>query len=102
MFIFFKIKIYIFIKIFLYNKKDSELKLKQNVVTIIWKGKNKKLLNNLKDNLPKLIDMMNNQELNEYVKTVVNFSFEANKYFNDSEPWAVKKSDLKRMNTILC
>ena len=45
--------------------------------------------------------MMNNQELNEYVKTVVNFSFEANKYFNDSEPWAVKKSDLKRMNTIL-
>ncbi len=45
--------------------------------------------------------MMNNQELNEYIKTVVNFSFDANKYFNDSEPWAVKNTDLKRMNAIL-
>ena len=44
---------------------------------------------------------MNNQNLNEYIKTVVNFSFEANKYFNDSEPWAFKKKDPKRMNAIL-
>ena len=32
---------------------------------------------------------------------VVNFSFEANKYFNDSEPWALKKKDPDRMNCIL-
>jgi methionyl-tRNA synthetase len=32
---------------------------------------------------------------------VVNFSFEANKYFNDLEPWAVKKIDPARMNAIL-
>ena len=32
---------------------------------------------------------------------VVNFSFEANKYFNDSEPWVLKKKDPERMNTIL-
>ena len=32
---------------------------------------------------------------------VVNFSFEANKYFNDLEPWAVKKKDPERMETIL-
>ena len=38
---------------------------------------------------------MNNQELNEYIKTVVSFSFDANKYFNDSEPWAVRKKILK-------
>ena len=44
---------------------------------------------------------MNKQNLNEYIKIVVNFSFEANKYFNDSEPWAVKKKDPERMNTIL-
>ena len=44
---------------------------------------------------------MNNQDLNEYIKIVVSFSFDANKYFNDSEPWAVKKKDPKRMNTIL-
>ena len=44
---------------------------------------------------------MNNQELNEYIKKVVSFSFDANKYFNDSEPWAVKKKDPERMNSIL-
>ena len=27
---------------------------------------------------------MENQELNEYIKKVVSFSFDANKYFNDS------------------
>ena len=36
------------------------------------------LLNNLKNSLPKLISLMNNQELNEYIKTVVSFSFDAN------------------------
>ena len=32
---------------------------------------------------------------------VVNFSFEANKYFNDSEPWLFKKKDPERMNMVL-
>ena len=32
---------------------------------------------------------------------VVNFSFEANKYFNDSEPWKFKDKDPDRMNAIL-
>jgi methionyl-tRNA synthetase len=44
---------------------------------------------------------MDNQELNEYIKTVVGFSFDANKYFNDSEPWSLKKKDPERMNSIL-
>ena len=44
---------------------------------------------------------MNNQNLNEFIKTAVNYSFDANKYFNDSEPWIVKKKDSNRMNTIL-
>ena len=44
---------------------------------------------------------MNNQELNEYIKKVVSFSFDANKYFNDSEPWKFKKSDPERMISIL-
>jgi len=61
----------------------------------------KKLLNTLKDNLPKLQALMDNQELNEYIKSVVSFSFEANKYFNDSEPWSLKKKDPERMNAIL-
>ena len=57
--------------------------------------------NNLQNDVPKLIELMNKQNLNEYIKKVVSFSFDANKYFNDSEPWAVKKKDLNRMNTIL-
>ena len=61
----------------------------------------KQLLNNLKDSLPRLVSLMNNQELNEYIKKVVSFSFDANKYFNDSEPWAVKKKDPERMKAIL-
>ena len=32
---------------------------------------------------------------------VVKFSFDANKYFNDSEPWSYKKKDPQRMNAIL-
>ena len=59
------------------------------------------LLKNLKNSLPKLKNLMDNQDLNEYIKTVVGFSFEANKYFNDSEPWTVKKKDPERMNAIL-
>jgi len=61
----------------------------------------KNLISNLKNKLPNLIELMNNQNLNEYIKQVVSFSFEANKYFNDSEPWALKKIDPSRMETIL-
>ena len=60
-----------------------------------------KLINNVKNNIPKLVDLINNQNLNEYIKIVVNFSFDANKYFNDSEPWSFKKKDPERMNAIL-
>ena len=59
------------------------------------------LIKNLKDEIPQLIEYINKQNLNEYIKTVVNFSFEANKYFNDSEPWALKKKDPDRMCGIL-
>ena len=60
-----------------------------------------KLLNKLKNNMPELIKLINNQDLNSYLKTIVQYSFDANKYFNDSEPWALKKTNVSRMNTIL-
>ena len=44
---------------------------------------------------------MNNQNLNEFIKSVVGYSFDANKYFNDSKPWSLKESDPIRMNDIL-
>ena len=74
------------------NKIPTSSKLNDN---------DKNFLNKLKNSLPRLISLMNNQELNEYIKTVVKFSFDANKYFNDSEPWAIKKKDPERMNAIL-
>ena len=61
----------------------------------------KKITNNLKNSLNDLIQLMNDQDLNAYIKKVVEFSFDANKYFNDSQPWALKKTDPDKMNTIL-
>ena len=79
-------------------KKNCENKIpKKNNLT----STDNKLLDNLKQNIPKLIDYINNQNLNDYIKMVVDFSFEANKYFNDSEPWNVKKKDPERMKTII-
>ena len=51
--------------------------------------------------LPDLKEMIDNQELNYYIKEVINFSFNSNKYFNDLEPWKLKKNNLNRMNTVL-
>ena len=85
-------------RVFSFIKKNCENKIPKSKKLNI---SDKELLNNLKNNVPKLINLMNNQELNEYIKIVVSFSFDANKYFNDLEPWAVKKKDPDRMKTIL-
>ena len=85
-------------RVFSFLKRNCNNKVPSNPNLI---KSDKKLLNNLIDNLPKLIDCMNNQNLNEYIKMVVSFSFDANKYFNDSEPWNVKKKDPDRMKSIL-
>ena len=59
------------------------------------------LINNLNKKINELIGDIDKQDLNNYVKKVVEFSFSANKYFNDLEPWALKKTNIDRMNTIL-
>ena len=63
--------------------------------------KDDNLIKTLTGSLDNLIEDMNNQELNSYLKKVINYSFDANKYFNDSEPWSVKNKDPERMKTIL-
>ena len=85
-------RVFSFIKNNCNNKIPKKSKLRESDI---------KLIQNIKNNLPKLIDHINNQNLNEYIKMVVNFSFEANKYFNDSEPWSLKTKDPERMNAIL-
>ena len=59
------------------------------------------LLNNIINYLPKLKNLIDNQEINLYLKKVIEFSFEANKYFNDLAPWELKKNNPQRMNTVL-
>ena len=44
---------------------------------------------------------MNKQNLNKYIKSVIDISFLTNKYINDEEPWKHKKKDIERMNNIL-
>ena len=44
---------------------------------------------------------MDNQNLNNYIKSVINISFLTNKYINDEEPWKLKKTDKEKMNNIL-
>ena len=63
--------------------------------------KDNQLIKKLTGEIDSLIQDMNNQELNSYLKKVISYSFDANKYFNDSQPWALKKTDIDRMNTIL-
>ena len=85
-------------RVFSFVKKNCSNRIPNNKVLT---EQDKKLLNNLKHKLPNLIKLINNQNLNEYIKMVVSFSFDANKYFNDSEPWSLKKTDPSRMETIL-
>ena len=85
-------------RVFSFIKKNCNNKIPNNNDL---KDEDKRLLNNLQKNVSNLVDLMNKQNLNEYLKIIVNFSFDANKYFNDLEPWAIKKKDPERMNVIL-
>ena len=58
------------------------------------------ILNKYKDNLTNIRKKIDNQDINFYVDYIVNSLFEANKYFNDQEPWK-KKDDQIRLNTII-
>jgi len=44
---------------------------------------------------------MRDQDLNNYIKSVIKLSFLTNKYINDEEPWKLKNSDQDKMNNIL-
>ena len=59
-----------------------------------------KILDNFKNNIDKIREKIDNQDINFYINFIVNSLFEANKYFNDQEPWK-KKDDLVRLNTIV-
>ena len=59
-----------------------------------------KILNKFTDNLENIRNEIDKQNINFYIDFIINALFEANKYFNDQEPWK-KKDDLNRLNTIV-
>ena len=62
---------------------------------------NKRLVEQTKDLTKNLRNLMDNQNLNDYIKSVINISFLTNKYINDEEPWKLKSKDIEKMNNIL-
>ena len=58
------------------------------------------ILNNYKNNIDKIRNKIDNQDINFYIDFIIKSLFDANKYFNDQEPWK-KKDDLIRLNTIV-
>ena len=74
---------------------DSKIPPKINFTEV-----DNKILNKFSENLTNLRNYINNQKLNSYVDFIVDSLFDANKYFNDEEPWA-KKNDVERLNTIV-
>ena len=58
------------------------------------------ILNKYKENLSKIRLEIDNQNINFYIDYIINSLFEANKYFNDQEPWKKKDNSL-RLNTIV-
>ena len=59
-----------------------------------------KILDKYKKNLVNIRNKIDNQDINFYINYIVDSLFDANKYFNDQEPWG-KKDDKLRLNTIV-
>ena len=73
------------------GKIPSEIKFQKDDLLI---------LNKYSDNLEEIRSKIDEQNINFYIGYIVNSLFEANKYFNDQEPWK-KKEDPIRLNTIV-
>ncbi len=57
-------------------------------------------INSDQENLDTIRSKINEQNINFYIDFIINSLFDANKYFNDQEPWK-KKDNLIRLNTIV-
>ena len=80
-----------------FNEKNCKSKIPDNIKFI---KEDKKVLDNFSNNISNLRNFIDEQQLNFYVDFIVNALFDANKYFNDQEPWN-KKNDQERLNTII-
>ena len=81
---------------FIKNNCESKVNKTKNIT-----DSDKKLLNQTEAFTKDLRNEMNNQKLNNYIKSVINISFLTNKYINDEEPWKLRKNNIEKMNNIL-
>ena len=81
---------------FIKNNCDNKVNKSDNFSTA-----DKNLIKKTKNLTKNLREKMINQNLNHYIKSVIEISFLTNKYINDEEPWKLKKTDLEKMNNIL-
>ena len=84
-------------RVIAFNEKNCDLLIpeKDNL-----KKEDLIILDKIGNNVESLRSKIDNQELSSYTNFIVDCLFDANKYFNDQEPWK-KKSDIKRLNTIV-
>jgi methionyl-tRNA synthetase len=80
--------------------------VKNNCGSVIIKNSSesssdKKLIEQTKELTKNLREDMENQNLNNYIKSVINISFLTNKYINDEEPWKLKNNNKEKMSNIL-
>ena len=85
-------------RVFAFIKNNCSNSIKKN--TNISQS-DKKIIKQTFDLTKNLRDLIENQDLNNYIKSVINISFLTNKYINDEEPWKLKKDNIKKMNNIL-
>ena len=85
-------RVFSFVKTNCNNKVKKSTKLSEE---------DKALFKNTNNFTKNLRDLMNNQNLNSYIKSVIDISFLTNKYINDEEPWKLKNKDVEKMNNIL-
>jgi methionyl-tRNA synthetase len=81
---------------FIKNNCDNKVNKRKNI-----SDSDKKLIEQTKNITKELRNEMDKQNLNNYIKSVINISFLTNKYINDEEPWKLKKNNTEKMNNIL-
>ncbi len=80
-----------------FNEKNCNLLVPENVN---FEKDDLNLLNKISDNIASIRSYIDNQELSLYTNFIIDCMFQANKYFNDQEPWK-KRADVVRLNTIV-
>ncbi len=77
--------------------KNCESKIPEKIE---FKKDDLEILDKYSNNLDNIRLKIDSQDINYYIDFIVNSLFDANKYFNDQEPWK-KKDNIIRLNTII-